>query len=242
MAGFIIFILFLLVIHVTGLIVVAYRSGLHALTRQHTIGTLSTLYLDLYNGTPTITFSPESRATVVSARGAGLARGSHRLCEPAHLRLDSVSEHASDVVPPRVSVDRASGFIVAVLLGPGVEEVADLPRRVAGAATVHFEDERQEARPGRGADRGRGRHMAVEAVAFAAGHRVSGGHAHAAVEVARGGADARARVGRAVYDGDVDDGGLVRRRVRFGLEVGAQDAEVGVAPVQVQFIRIVVHQ
>ena len=56
-----------------------------------------------------------------------------------------------------------------VLLGPGVEQVADLPRRVAGAATVHFEDEREEARPGRGADRGRGRHMAVEAVALAAG-------------------------------------------------------------------------
>ena len=37
------------------------------------------------------------------------------------------------VVPPRVSVGRAAGFIVAVLLGPGVEEVADLPRRVAGA-------------------------------------------------------------------------------------------------------------
>ena len=62
---------------------------------------------------------------------------------------------------------------VAVLLGPGVEEVADLPRRVAGAATVHFEDEREEARPGRGADRGRGRHMAVEAVALAAGRRAS---------------------------------------------------------------------
>ena len=45
-----------------------------------------------------------------------------------------MSEHAGDVVPPRVSVDRAAGFIVAVLLGPGVEEVADLPRRVAGAA------------------------------------------------------------------------------------------------------------
>ena len=41
------------------------------------------------------------------------------------------------VVPPRVSVDRAAGFIVAVLLGPGVEEVADLPRGVGGAATVH---------------------------------------------------------------------------------------------------------
>ena len=40
-----------------------------------------------------------------------------------------------------MSVDRAAGFIVAVLLGPGVEEVADLPRRVAGAASVHFEDE-----------------------------------------------------------------------------------------------------
>ena len=74
-----------------------------------------------------------------------------------------MSEHAGDVVPPRVSVDRAAGFIVAVLLRPGVEEVADLPRRVAGAAAVHLEDEREEARPGRGADRGRGRHMAVEA-------------------------------------------------------------------------------
>ena len=69
----------------------------------------------------------------VRARGAGSARGSHRLGEPAHLRLGGVSEHAGDVVPPRVSVDRAAGFIVAVLLGPGVEEVADLPRRVAGA-------------------------------------------------------------------------------------------------------------
>ena len=85
-----------------------------------------------------------------------------------------MSEHAGDVVPPRVSVDCAAGFIVAVLLGPGVKEVADLPRRVAGAATVHFEDEREEARPGRGADRGRGRHMAVEAVALAAGRRVGG--------------------------------------------------------------------
>ena len=66
----------------------------------------------------------------VRARGAGLARGSHRLGEPAHLRLDGVSEHAGDVVPPRVSVDRAAGFIIAVLLGPGVEQVADLPRRV----------------------------------------------------------------------------------------------------------------
>ena len=83
-----------------------------------------------------------------------------------------MSEHAGDVVPPRVSVDCAAGFIVAVLLGPGVEQVADLPRRVAGAATVHFEDEREEARPGRGAERGRGRHMAVEAVALAAGRRV----------------------------------------------------------------------
>ena len=138
-----------------------------------------------------------------------------------------------------MSVDCAAGFVVAVLLGPGVKEVADLPRRVAGAATVHFEDEREEARPGRGAERGRGRHMAVEAVALAAGRRVGGGHAHAAVEVARGGADARARVGRAVDDGDVDDGGLVRRRVRFGLEVGAQDAEVGVAAVEVTEIGIV---
>ena len=135
----------------------------------------------------------------VRARGAGLARGSHRLGEPAHLRLDGVSEHAGDVVPPRVSVDRAAGFIIAVLLGPGVEQVADLPRRVVGAATVHLEDEREEARPGRGADRGRGRHMAVEAVAFAAGRSVGGGHAHTAVEVARGGADARAPVGRAIY-------------------------------------------
>ena len=48
----------------------------------------------------------------VRARGAGSARGSHRLGEPAHLRLDGVSEHAGDVVPPRVSVDRAAGFIV----------------------------------------------------------------------------------------------------------------------------------
>ena len=71
-----------------------------------------------------------------------------------------------------MSVDGAAGFVVAVLLGPGVEEVADLPRRVAGAATVHLEDEREEARPGRGAERGRGRHMAVEAVAFATGRRV----------------------------------------------------------------------
>ena len=101
--------------------------------------TLSTLYLDLHNGTPTITFSQESRAIGASARGAGLARGSHGLCEPAHLRLDSVSEHAGDVVPPRVSVDRAAGFIVAILLGPGIEEMANLPRRVAGAAAVHFE-------------------------------------------------------------------------------------------------------
>ena len=144
-----------------------------------------------------------------------------------------MSEHAGDVVPPRVSVDRAAGFIVAALLRPGVEEVADLPRRVAGAAAVHFEDERQKARPGRGADRGCGRHVAVEAVALAAGCRVDGGHAHAAVEVARRGPDARARVGGAVDDGDVDDGGLAGRRVRFGLEVGAQDAEVGVAAVEV---------
>ena len=86
----------------------------------------------------------------VRARGAGSARGSHRLGEPAHLHLDGVSDHAGDVVPPRVSVDRAAGFIVAVLLGPGVEEVADLPRRVAGATAVHLEDEREEARPGRG--------------------------------------------------------------------------------------------
>ena len=143
------------------------------------------------------------------AEGADSAGGSHRLSKPAHLRLDGVCEPAGDVVPPRVSVDGAAGFVVAVLLGPGVEEVADLPRRVAGAATVHLEDEREEARPGRGAERGRGRHMAVEAVALAAGCCVSGGHAHAAVEVARGGADARARVGRAVDDGDVDDGGLV---------------------------------
>ena len=35
---------------------------------------------------------------------------------------------------------------------------------------MHLEDEREEARPGRGADRGRGRHVAVEAVAFAARH------------------------------------------------------------------------
>ena len=41
-----------------------------------------------------------------------------------------MSEHAGDVVAPRVSVDCAAGFIVAVLLGPGVKEVADLPRRV----------------------------------------------------------------------------------------------------------------
>ena len=68
-----------------------------------------------------------------------------------------MSEHAGDVVAPRVSVDCAAGFIVAVLLGPGVEEVADLPRRVAGAATVYLEDEREEACPGRGADRGCGR-------------------------------------------------------------------------------------
>ena len=79
---------------------------------------------------------------------------------------------------------------------------------LGGAATVHFEDEREEARPGRGADRGRGRHMAVEAVALAAGCRVGGGHAHAAVEVALGGADARAPVGRAVDDGDVDSSAL----------------------------------
>ena len=37
-----------------------------------------------------------------------------------------MSEHAGDAVPPRVSVDRAAGFIVAALLGPGVEEVADI--------------------------------------------------------------------------------------------------------------------
>ena len=43
-------------------------------------------------------------------------------------------------------------------------------------------------------------------------------------QVALRGADARAPVGRAVDDGDVDDGGLVGRRVRFGLEVGAQGA------------------
>ena len=60
--------------------------------------------------------------------------------------MDGVCEHAGDVVPPRVSVDGAAGFVVAVLLGPGVEEVADLPRRVAGAASVHFEDEREGAR------------------------------------------------------------------------------------------------
>ena len=59
------------------------------------------------------------------------------------------------------------------------------------------------------------------------------------MEVARGGADARARVGRAVDDGDVDDGGLVGRRVRFGLEVGTQDAEVGVAAVQVGEVVVV---
>ena len=47
----------------------------------------------------------------VRARGAGLARGSHRLSEPAHLHLGGVNEHAGDVVPPRVSVDRAAGFI-----------------------------------------------------------------------------------------------------------------------------------
>ena len=59
-----------------------------------------------------------------------------------------MGEHAGDVVvvPPRVSVDRAAGFIVAVLLGPGVEQVADLPRRVVGAAAVHLEDEREEPR------------------------------------------------------------------------------------------------
>ena len=39
------------------------------------------------------------------ARSAVLARRSHGLGEPAHLRLDGVSEHAGDVVPPRVSVD-----------------------------------------------------------------------------------------------------------------------------------------
>ena len=58
------------------------------------------------------------------AEGAGLPGGGHRLCKPAHLCLDSVCEHAGNVVPPRVSVDRAAGFIVAALLGPGVEEVA----------------------------------------------------------------------------------------------------------------------
>ena len=123
------------------------------------------------------------------AEGAGLAGSSHRLCKPTHWCLDGVCEHAGDVVPPRVPVDGAAGFVVAVTLGPGVEEVADLPRRVAGAAPVHFEDEREEARPGWGAERGRGRHVAVEAVALAAGRRVGGGHAHAAVEVALGGAD-----------------------------------------------------
>ena len=88
--------------------------------------------------------------------------------------MDGVCEHAGDVVSPRVSVDGAAGFVVAVLLGPGVKEVADLTRRVACAAAVHFEDERQKARPGRGADRGCGRHVAVEAVALAAGCRVGG--------------------------------------------------------------------
>ena len=77
---------------------------------------------------------PEVRRRV-RARGAGSARGTHRLGEPPHLRLDGVSEHAGDVVPPRVSVDCAAGFIVAVLLGPGVEQVADrvaLPARPRG--------------------------------------------------------------------------------------------------------------
>ena len=36
-----------------------------------------------------------------------------------------------------MSVDRAAGFIVTGLLGPGVEEVAGLPRRVVGAAKGH---------------------------------------------------------------------------------------------------------
>ena len=35
-------------------------------------------------------------------------------------------------------------------------------------------------------------------------------------------------------DGDVDDGGLVGRRVRFGLKVGARNAEVRVSAVQVE--------
>ena len=55
--------------------------------------------------------------------------------------------------------------------------MADLPRRVVGAATVHLEDEREKARPGRGAERGSGRHMAVEAVAFGAGHSTPAGPA-----------------------------------------------------------------
>ena len=88
----------------------------------------------------------------VRAGGAGLAGGSHRLRKPAHLRLDSVSEHAGDVVPPRVSVDRAAGFIVAVLLRPGVEEVADLPRRVAGTGTVCNHQEIFFSRNGQGLD------------------------------------------------------------------------------------------
>ena len=51
------------------------------------------------------------------------------------LRYTTPAIHIPVVVAPRVSVDCAAGFIVAVLLGPGVKEVADLPRRVAGAAT-----------------------------------------------------------------------------------------------------------
>ena len=58
------------------------------------------------------------------AEGADSAGGSHRLSKPAHLRLDGVCELAGDVVPPRVSVDGAAGFVVAVLLGPGGEESA----------------------------------------------------------------------------------------------------------------------
>ena len=63
----------------------------------------------------------------------GLARGGHRLSEPEHLRLDGVGEHAGDVVPPGVAVDRAADLAVAVLVGPGAEQVADFPRRVVGA-------------------------------------------------------------------------------------------------------------
>ena len=85
----------------------------------------------------------------MSARGAGLARGSHRLCEPAHLCLDGVGEHAGDVVPPRVSVDR---WWLASLL----EKMWDCTRekllyldgrRSCGSRSLLVSDKRAETMP-----------------------------------------------------------------------------------------------